>query len=395
MIPPLRVIFLAHAFPRHATDLPGNFVLRLAEALQEHGLRVVALAPSAPGLPREETLAGVRVRRYRYAPGRAETLAYAGDMHERAGSPTGALAAAGLLAAGATAARRLGHTADLIHAHWWLPGGLQALAATRPLVTTLHGTDVRLAARHPALRRLFAKVLRKSARITTVSTWLRDRAAEIAPEAADRIRIAPMPVDDSQFGPPPADAPRSELLFVGRLDEQKGAADVIRALPLLTGRAAELPVRIVGSGPEEAELHTLAGSLGVGEQVRWEPYLPQAELATRYRNAAALLVPSREEGLGLVAVEAQLCGTPVVAAASAGLLDVVSDGTTGRSFAPGEPSALAHTVSELVDSPSAASAVAERGRTAALKRFTPMAAAAAYAEVYVEASAPRARRPRH
>src|SRR6266511_338482 len=166
-----RVVFAAHAFPRHQGDLTGGFLLRLAEALEREGVDVQAVAPAAPGLPARDRLRGVAVRRYRYAPRRAETLAYTGGMHLRAASPTGALALAGLLAAGALALRRVAAGADLVHAHWWFPGGVQALAAgKRPLVTTLHGTDVRLARTRPAARAACARVLRASAAITTVST---------------------------------------------------------------------------------------------------------------------------------------------------------------------------------------------------------------------------------
>src|SRR6266545_4731362 len=101
-----RVVFAAHAFPRHQGDLTGGFLLRLAEALEREGVDVQAVAPAAPGLPARDRLRGVAVRRYRYAPRRAETLAYTGGMHLRAASPTGALALAGLLAAGALALRR-------------------------------------------------------------------------------------------------------------------------------------------------------------------------------------------------------------------------------------------------------------------------------------------------
>src|SRR6266536_1640982 len=223
-----RVVFAAHAFPRHQGDLTGGFLLRLAEALEREGVDVQAVAPAAPGLPARDRLRGVAVRRYRYAPRRAETLAYTGGMHLRAASPTGALALAGLLAAGALALRRVAAGADLVHAHWWFPGGVQALAAgKRPLVTTLHGTDVRLARTRPAARAACARVLRASAAITTVSTWLRDEVAAFAPDRADRIRIAPMPVDEALFSP--GDEPRTELLFVGRLDSQKGGGRAARA----------------------------------------------------------------------------------------------------------------------------------------------------------------------
>ncbi|HYY81458.1 MAG TPA: glycosyltransferase family 4 protein [Actinomycetes bacterium] len=379
---PLRVLFLAHAFPRHDGDPAGGFVLRLAAALAELDVQVGVLAPAAPGLAGQERLAGVPVRRYRYAPRWAETLAYGGQMHRRAASPAGAAALAGLLGAGALAARRAAARADLVHAHWWFPGGLQAVLGRtrRPLVTTLHGTDVRLAAGRRLARAGFARVLRRSAAVTAVSSWLAGQAVVAAPELAGRVRVAPMPADDTVFSP--GELPRQELLFVGRLDGQKDAAVALRALAELRGPAARLPLRIVGSGPERVALGRLAGDLAVADRVRWEPGLPQAELADRYRRAAALLVPGRDEGLGLVAVEAQLCGAPVVAAASGGLLDVVADRATGRTFPPGQPAALARVVEQLVADPAASARLAAAGRAAAVARFAPRAAAEAYAAVY-------------
>jgi glycosyltransferase involved in cell wall biosynthesis len=385
--PRLRVVFAAHAFPRHADDLPGGFLLGLAAALQREGIEVEAVAPSAPGLPARDRLRGVAVRRYRYAPRRAETLAYGGVMHQRAASPGGALALAGLLAAGTLTLRRAAARADLVHAHWWFPGGLQALAAgRRPLVTTLHGTDVRLARSRPAARAACARVLRASAAVTAVSSWLRDEAAAIAPSCAERIRVAPMPVDDGVFSPGNG-VPRGELLFVGRLDRQKGAGLALRALAELRGPAAELPLRVVGSGPLEGDLRRLAQELGVAGRVRWEARLPQEALAERYRQAAALLVPGSDEGLGLVAVEGQLSRAPVIAAASGGLLDVVADGDTGWTFPPGEPSALARVIEQVAEHPAEAAERAEAGRRRAAARFGTRAAASAYAAVYREALA--------
>jgi glycosyltransferase involved in cell wall biosynthesis len=387
---PLRVVFLAHAFPRWAGDPTGGFLLRLATALAAEGVRVVAVAPMAEGLAPAERLDGIPVRRYRYAPARAQRLAYAGEMHRRAASPGGALALAGLLGAGALAARRVGRGADLVHAHWWFPAGVQALAARTglPLVTTLHGTDARLARSRPAARAACARVLRASARVTAVSGWLATQAAGFAPDLAGRVAVAPMPVDDLAFSPGPADRPRDELLFVGRLDRQKGAEVAVRALAGMNGPAAELPLRVVGTGPEQAALRRLAGELGVAGRVRWEGQLPQAELANRYRRAAALVVPGRDEGLGLVAVEGQLSGAPVVAAASGGLLDVVADGQTGRTFPPGQPDAVARAVEAVLADPAGTARMAEEARKRAAARFAPAGAARTYAAVYAEALQP-------
>ena len=392
----LRVLFVAHAFPRHVDDLTGGFLLRLAVALRDQGVTVAAVAPAAEGLAAAERLDGIAVRRYRYAPARAQRLAYAGEMHRRAATPTGALTLAGLLGAGALAARRAGRGADLVHAHWWFPGGVQALAARTglPLVTTLHGTDVRLVRTRPAARAVCARVLRASARVTAVSGWLAAQAAGFVPGLAAPVAVAPMPVDDRAFSPGPGDLSRDELLFVGRLDRQKGAEVAVRALALLDGPAAGLPLRVVGGGPEEAALRRLAGELGVAARVRWERPVSQAELAGRYRRAAALVVPGRDEGLGLVAVEAQLSGAPVVAAASGGLLDVVADGRTGRTFPPGDPGALARAVESVVAARYATARRAATARDAAAARFGPAGAARAYAAVYAEALADRRARPR-
>jgi len=383
----LRVLFLAHAFPRSADDPTGGFLLRLAVALRAEGVQVAAVAPAAEGLAAAERLDGVPVRRYRYAPARAQRLAYAGEMHRRAASPSGAAALAGLLGAGALAARRAARGADLVHAHWWFPAGVQALAARTglPLVTTVHGTDVRLARSRPAARAACARVLRASARVTAVSGWLAAEAAGFAPGLACPVTVAPMPVDDRAFSPGPPGRPRDELLFVGRLDRQKGAEVALRALALLAGPAGALPLRLVGAGPEEAALRRLAAELGVAGRVRWDGQLPQAELADRYRRAAALIVPGRDEGLGLVAVEGQLCGAPVVAAASGGLLDVVSDGQTGRTFPPGRPDALARTVEAVLAEEEATARMAATARERAAARFGTAGAARTYAAVYGEA----------
>jgi glycosyltransferase involved in cell wall biosynthesis len=388
------VVFLAHAFPRHEHDVVGGFLLRLAVALRGEGVEVTAVAPAAPGLRAAERLAGVAVRRYRYAPGRAQRLAYAGEMHRRAASPGGAVALAALVGAGALAARSAGRGADLVHAHWWFPGGVQALLARTglPLVTTLHGTDMRLARSRPAARAACARVLRRSAMVTAVSGWLAEQATAVAPGLREPPRVAPMPVDERAFHP--GDRQRDELLFVGRLDRQKGAEVALRAVAELRGDAAALPLRVVGGGPGLADLRRLAGELGLAGRVRWEGHLPQAELADRYRRAVALLVPGRDEGLGLAAVEGQLSATPVVAAASGGLLDVVTDGETGRTFPPGQPAALARAVEAVVADPAAAARLAGAARVAAAGRFGTHAAARTYAAVYVEAlKARRERRP--
>ena len=382
---PLRVLFVTHAYPRRAGDAPGLFVHGLAIALSERGVAVRVLAPSAPGYPARDVIAGIPVERFRYAPNEYERLAYTGTMAETVkGSFTGKLALLALLAAGRHALRRAARSgeADVVHAHWWFPSGLvaRASALTSPLITTLHGSDVRLATATRGAARLYASVAGASAKVTAVSSWLSTLAATLAPEQPPPD-VAPMPVDTTLFTPAgPRDADR--LLFVGRLNAQKGLGTLLRALPLVPDAVT---LDIVGDGPEKSALRALASELGITSRLRWLGVLEQPALAERYAGCAALVIPSVDEGLGLVAVEAALCETPVIANRSGGLTDVVEHNVTGLLVEPGDASALAATVNDLLSRGAAAETLGREGRRRALTRFSPEAVAERYHDIYLKA----------
>jgi glycosyltransferase involved in cell wall biosynthesis len=393
--PRLRVLFVAHSYPRRDGDLAGNFLLRLARALREHaGVEPYVLAPSAPGLDRFDTIGGVRVERVRYAPRAWETLAYEGTMADAVRDSWRARAALlGMLGATWAQTRLSAHRhADLVHAHWWFPG---ALAATlpggtygRPVVCTMHGSDVRLAVKSGPARALFARVARRCDAMTAVSSWLCAQAADMAPGL--RCEVAPMPVEADLFTPAPAGQPRSRLLFVGRLTRQKGVDALFRAMARMRHPARLV---IMGEGPERPALVALADALGIAERVEWRGQVSQRELATMYRMARALVVPSTGEGLGLVAVEAHLSGTPVVAFDSGGLPDVVRDGVDGLLVPPGDEEALAAALDRVLDDPHEADRLGAAGRADALARFTPRAVALRYLDLYERVMAARGRPP--
>ena len=130
----MRVLFLAHAYPRYDTDPVGSFVGNLAVALRERGVDVTVSAPSAAGLAPFERVNGIPVHRFRYAPDRYETLAYTGTMGAQVrDTVSGKIAMLSYLVAAYRAAHALTRREqfDLVHAHWWFPGGLVASALAR------------------------------------------------------------------------------------------------------------------------------------------------------------------------------------------------------------------------------------------------------------------------
>jgi glycosyltransferase involved in cell wall biosynthesis len=380
----MKVLFLTHSFPRQAGDAPGSFILKLATALRSEGIETSVVAPATNGVPEHDRLEDIPVDRFHYAPRRFETLAYAGNMATQVkASWTAKVTLLGFLGAefrSAVRARRAWQP-DLVHAHWWFPNGLVGTwlsrMAHKPLVTTLHGTDVRLARSVAFSRPAFRHVLHHSAAVTAVSRWLADEAREVV--SAPTPVVAPMPVAAELFSPDGERDP-DRLLFVGRLNKQKGIELLLHTLSRIPDRSLHLDV--VGDGEDRDELQTLANALGMADRVVWHGAVPHQQLAPFYRRATALVVPSVGEGLGLVAVEAQLCETPVVAFESGGLPDVVQHDRTGVLVKEIDAAALAAALISLLERDDRGAALGAAGRLHALATFAPESVARRYADVY-------------
>jgi D-inositol-3-phosphate glycosyltransferase len=282
---------------------------------------------------------------------------------------------------------------DLLHAHYWLSGQVAAVAAERwgvPLVQSMHtlGKVKNLAlatgdCAEPAAR------IRGEGEVVAAADRLVANTAEEARQLIElygadpwRVETVSPGVDLSVFcpSPLPAAALRQRLglpadavvlAFAGRIQPLKGpdivlraAASLLRSAPWLADR---LVVVIVG-GPSGSEvgapgrLAGLAEGLGIADCVRLEPPCPQRELADWYRAADVVLVPSHSESFGLVALEAQACGTPVVAAAVGGLRTAVRDGYSGILVDGHDPVAWARVLARLVASPSRLAKLARGAR---------------------------------
>lgn len=380
----MKVLFLTHSFPREPGDAPGAFLLRLATALRNEGVETSVVAPAAPGLPDHDSFDDIPVERFRYAPRRFETLAYTGNMATQVQASWSArVTMLGFLGAefrSAVRARREIEP-DIVHAHWWFPNGLVgtwlAKMANKPLVTTLHGTDVRLARSVAFSRPAFRHVMHNSAAVTAVSRYLANEAMQVV--SAPEPIVAPMPVAVELFSP---NGKRQEkrLLFVGRLNKQKGIEVLLHALSRIPDESVTLDV--VGDGDDRETLLELAGALGIADRVRWHHAVPQPKLAAFYQAAAALVVPSVNEGLGLVAVEAQLCETPVVAFDSGGLPDVIQHDRTGILVSDIDAAGLAAALISLLERDDRGASLGAAGRLHALATFAPESVARRYADTY-------------
>ena len=385
----MRVLMVAHAFPRWDSDFAGAFILRLAQALVERGHDVRVIAPADRGDPGPDAVGGVAVRRVRYASPERETLAYRGTMHTAsARSPAAALAFAGLLRAFLVAVEEecAGGHADVVHAHWWVPGGVAAALARRwgrPLVVTLHGTDVALARSVPGARYLFRALVRNAARVTAVSSVLARQAAEASGLAEESITVSPMPLAPHPHPPAPG---RSGVVFVGRLTKQKRVGVLLDALSLLAARGLPMDLTVVGDGPERGAIEERASLPDLAGRVRFTGEVPPEEVPEHLSHARLLVLPSVDEGLGLVIAEALISGAPVVGARSGGIPDLVTAPYSGLLFPPDDAAALADSIAEVVTDDRYLDG-AKRAGMALAERLAPATVAAQFEGVYAQALA--------
>jgi glycosyltransferase involved in cell wall biosynthesis len=388
----MRVLFLTHAFPRHDRDASGDFLARLATALHAQGVSVEVVAPADPGDDSSVRMNGTGVERFHYAPRRFETIAREANFAEQVKESWSArFTLLGFLGAEFRTAVRARRNVkpDVVHAHWWFPSGLVGTWLSRlshmPLVTTLHGADVRLARSVSVSRAAFRHVLRHSHVTTAVSHWLAFEAQSIV--AIPSPVVAPMPVATELFTPG-GSRQREALLYVGRLTREKGVDTLLGAVAALPD---SVTLDVVGDGAERQDLERLAGELGVAHRVRWHGTRPQHALVDYYRSAAALIVPSADESVGHAAVEAAICETPVIAFESGGLPEVVQHDRTGLLVRVRSAEALAKAVGQLFSRDDRGLALGQAGRLHALATFAPESVARRYIEVYQNAiaSAPK------
>ena len=357
-------------------DQPGTgesggmnvFVLRAAERLGEQGIAVDVFTRCAGrGVPDVE-----RVGRH----GRVIQL-QAGPCAQVAKPELPELAPdfADALLARVEAA---GIEYDLVHSHYWL-SGRAALAASRrwgvPLVTSFHTLGlVKELARvpgqepePPGRRAGEWELVAGADRILAPTPSEAAHLIELYDARPDRIRVVPPGVDGDRFRPGRREEARRTLglegsrvaLFVGRLQPLKAPDLAIRSLAeaiRLDGRATRgLVLVMVGgpSGPTVAvdELRRLAASLGVSDRVVFFPPRPHSEMPDVYAAADVVLVPSRSESFGLVALEAQACGIPVVASSVGGLRYVVGHGQGGFLVSRDDASGFGRRIMEILRAP--------------------------------------------
>lgn len=274
---------------------------------------------------------------------------------------------------------------DVVHGHDAAPSLWLSLRAARrrhpPVVMTLHSVMSEHYAFVGGSLAGLRTVMRESAWLTGVSADVVDDALTIEPSIADRISVLPNGVPLPSDPAPVADGP-ARFLCLGRLVPQKGFDRAVRAFALLAPDHPDARLTIVGAGPDRAELVALAESSGAAERIEFLGEVDHSRTAALIESATAVVMPSRFEGLPLVALEAAARARPVVGTFAPGLSRAVDPGVTGLLVEGDHDAALAAALATVVDDRDRARALGARARERAEREFSLSHCVDRYLELY-------------
>ncbi|WP_086782692.1 glycosyltransferase family 4 protein, partial [Crossiella equi] len=363
----MRVLMLSWEYPPVVVGGLGRHVHALARSLAGQGHEVVVLCRHPAGTdavthPGEDVLSeGVRVLRVAEDPAH---LTFEDDLVAWTLGMGHAMVRAGL--------RLLRDwRPQVVHAHDWLVGHAAitlAEAADAPLVSTIHATE---AGRHSGwlsstvsqqVHSVEWWLANRSDAMITCSAAMRDEAVhlfEVEPELITvlhngieprRWRVDAEEVAGARTRHTPGGGPL--LLFFGRLEWEKGVQDLLAALPRIRRSHPGTRLVVAGKGNHEQQLAEDAKRYRVRRSVDFVGHLADRDLSALLPAADAVVLPSRYEPFGIVALEAAAAGAPLVASTAGGLGEVVRHGRTGLSFAAGDLDGLTSAVRAVLVSPS-------------------------------------------
>ncbi len=290
------------------------------------------------------------------------------------------------------------HALDLFHVHYAIPHATTGWIAREMLreeggdvrlLTTLHGTDITLVGQDPSFWTITKFSIERSDVLTAVSEWLREQT-HAAFECPHRdIRVIPNFVDPEVYRRDRYECRRASLapegqrilMHISNFRAVKRVRDVIGVFARV---AREMPARLVliGDGPERPQAAETAESLGVFDDVL---FLGKLESVAELLACADLfLLPSEQESFGLVALEAQASGVPVVGTNGSGLEEVVEHGVTGWLHPVGDVEAMAASALAALRDEAVWEAASREGRARAVERFSAEKVVPQYERLYEE-----------
>jgi glycosyltransferase involved in cell wall biosynthesis len=349
----LKICIITTAFPRWQKDGRGTFVFEAAKALARRGNIVRVIAMHNPGAVHHEVMDGVEVIRPHYLPDRWEILQKdsSGLPLEWRNNPWSRLAILPFLFMHTLATAYWSRGYDIIHANWTLSGVSAWITQWLhhcPYFVTVHGSDI-FQATHMFLPRILTRrALGKSRGVIAVSQALADEVIKMGVNP-EKVHVISNGVDLGKFSFGVPEMREPIILYVGSLIERKCVHVLITAFSLVINDLPDYRLVIVGEGILSNSLKQTVWELGLDRKVDFTGFQTQEQVHDWMRRAKLFVLPSNEEGQGVVLLEALASGTPCIGSLVGGIPDVITPGV-GLLVPPDNPGELCRAILEIINS---------------------------------------------
>ncbi|HEU4715634.1 MAG TPA: glycosyltransferase [Candidatus Saccharimonadales bacterium] len=337
------LLVTASTYPRWKNDTVPPFVQQYSQRMTAYYDTVHVAVPHFKGAKTKDQEGSVKIKRFRYAwPASAEDIVYGGGgVFKIKKSPVYAMKLLGFVLSEffSTLALSLSKNVDVVNAHWIIPQGFLAVCAKfitgKKVVISVHGSDI-LGLKGKLMTSVKRFVLRHADYVIANSPATLRACQDVYPKV--KAEVIPMGIDLDYFKPgkKPANLVKKHqlkntftILFLGRLTTVKGVNYLLEAVDGLARDGLRFKLLIAGDGPEKKNLQAYVQEHSLEEYVEFIGWIDSTEVVNYYHVADVFAGPSLHEALGLVFVEAQASGVPVVASDVDGIPGIVADGETG------------------------------------------------------------------
>lgn len=362
-------------------------MFNLSAHLSKRGIETWILAPHENGLPFRGMADSVHIIRFPYfVPLRLQRLAYGHSMvHNYSNNILARIQVLPYIAAMCvfTAAMIRRQRITVVNSHWLLPQGFVAALCCKimgiPHLATIHSSEVTQLRQIPFGSRLTDFMLRNSNHVISVSSHrlqelLQIASSEVAGETRWKSTICPMGVDDelmrtserrSSADETAQGGSRKTVLFIGRLVDAKGCEYLVRSL---TNLQENVRLILVGTGPLERDLKSLALNLGVENRIIFAGNVDHRDIWKYFAISDVVVLPSivdthgQEEGLPVVLLEALSAGKPVIATKTKGAMEILQDGFNGVLVNQKDSREIAEAISSIIEDPNLSKRLMENAR---------------------------------
>ncbi|MGA8260434.1 MAG: glycosyltransferase [Arenicellales bacterium] len=388
------LVVLASTYPRWANDAVPNFVENFVNRMSDKFRNVCVIAPHYKGAQRKERnpANNVCVRRFRYfIPYSRENIAYGEFRKDKSYSVKVLFYVWSELWTTFWVCIR--SERPVINAHWLIPQGFVAVLL-RPVfrckvVISIHGADV-FTLNGAVMRKLKRFALKRADAVVVNSSATREACEELYRR---EYRVIPMGVDITSFKTSRTreEGETFELLFVGRVVEEKGLGYLCEAMKVLRQRGFQAHLNIVGNGSAHDDIARYIKQHELDDVITLVGWIQQDRLAEYYSKADVFVGPSVEiengwrEAFGVALAEASASGLPVIATGTGGIEDIVKDEVNGLIVPQKDAQAIVHAVVRLREDPQLRDKLGRRGAGYIGENFSWDVVAARYEQVFKDA----------